>query len=325
MTQPTQQRCSFSLARNGRASLCDTPAEPWLLASPRGAYTTARTVGGSSVFELTHHVDRLARSVQLMMEADCLEGKPHAVHLRAKYAHLADPARLRPLVVASLQAAMAEFRKREPSGSSTPASSEAAAPPSSHPSELKLTVLVTWEEQGDDVYAHVGQLPPRPVPPVKVQVRGTPRSNALAKDSAWVRQRQALQDTKPADVNEILLVEPDGGVLEGMASNFFAVVDGAVQTAGEGVLQGTVRSVALLVAEREGIPVVLKAPKLQDVARWEGAFISSTSRLVLPIDELEAPDWGPAPLHAHWPRGGVASRLERLVLQEIEACSERLT
>jgi hypothetical protein len=39
--------------------------------APAGAYTTARTVGGSRVFELTHHINRLASSIQLMMEADC--------------------------------------------------------------------------------------------------------------------------------------------------------------------------------------------------------------------------------------------------------------
>ncbi len=36
-----------------------------------------------------------------------------------------------------------------------------------------------------------------------VQVKGAPRSNALAKDSEWVRQRKALEASKPADVNEV--------------------------------------------------------------------------------------------------------------------------
>lgn len=48
-----------------------------------------------------------------------------------------------------------------------------------------------------------------------------------------------------------------------MSSNFFAVLGGAVHTAGEGVLEGTVRQVALDVAAREGIPVVLQPPSLK--------------------------------------------------------------
>ena len=60
---------------------------------------------------------------------------------------------------------------------------------------------------------------------------------ASSQDSAWVAQRMALEEEKPADVNEVLLQDRDGNVLEGSSSNFFAVMDGVVYTAGEGVLQ----------------------------------------------------------------------------------------
>lgn len=45
-----------------------------------------------------------------------------------------------------------------------------------------------------------------------------------------------------------------GSLFEGLSSNFFAVLDGTLYTAGEGVLAGTVREVTLQVAAREGIP-----------------------------------------------------------------------
>lgn len=38
-----------------------------------------------------------------------------------------------------------------------------------------------------------------------------------------------------------MLVGAGGALYEGLTSNFFAVVDGAIYTAGEGVLAGTVR------------------------------------------------------------------------------------
>lgn len=73
-----------------------------------------------------------------------------------------------------------------------------------------------------------------------------PRVNAKAKDSEWVRQRKAWEKDKPADVNEVLLVTPDGHVLEGLTSNFFVLgADVAVHTADEGVLSGTVRELIL--------------------------------------------------------------------------------
>lgn len=43
----------------------------------------------------------------------------------------------------------------------------------------------------------------QPVYCLLVQVRGAPRTNAAAKDSEWVRQRQELERDKPADVNEV--------------------------------------------------------------------------------------------------------------------------
>lgn len=46
---------------------------------------------------------------------------------------------------------------------------------------------------------------------------------------------------------QILLVTEQGQVLEGTQTNFFAVVDGTVYTAEQGVLMGTVRGVVLKV------------------------------------------------------------------------------
>ena len=105
-----------------------------------------------------------------------------------------------------------------------------------------------------------------------------------------IRQRQGLEDQKPAHVDEVVLIAPGSGALpEGTQTNFFAVRDGTLFTAGDGVLEGTVRRVVLEVCARDGIPVEFVAPNVADVMDWEGAFVSSTSRLVLPIDEIVVP------------------------------------
>lgn len=64
------------------------------------------------------------------------------------------------------------------------------------------------------------------------------------------------------------------------------VQDGVVHTAGDGILEGTVRRLVLEVCAEDGVPVVLAPPTLASVATWAGAFLTSTSRLVLPIDTL---------------------------------------
>lgn len=179
---------------------------------------------------------------------------------------------------------------------------------------------------------HVTPLPARRAPPIIVHVAGAPRHNAAAKDSEWVRQRTSLEAAKPAHVEEVLLFDDGsaasegavgavtgaagaagagstaaaaaaahsgGPVLEGTQTNVFALLDdGRLYTAGEGILEGTVRRLVLEVCSKgdSSLPeVVLEAPRLADVrGRWIGAFLSSTSRLVLPIDEVWVPKhfWG---------------------------------
>lgn len=179
-----------------------------------------------------------------------------------------------------------------------------------------------------DCLCHVGPLPPIPSPPIKVEVRGAPRHNAKAKDSQWVwyvfsfddvstcshgpfllnhtthshpktsrnRDRKHLEALKPPDVNEIILHDEEGRLLEGTQTNFYAVTAaGALQTAGgELVLEGTVRRLILQVCAAEGIAVDETLPRLADLGSWQGALISSTSRLALPVDWVGVPKDGQA-------------------------------
>ena len=87
-------------------------------------------------------------------------------------------------------------------------------------------------------------------------------------------------------MNEVLLMDVDGSILEGMSSNFGVIQNGSLVTPQEGVLLGSVRELVLTVCKNEGVETVLSAPNVSQADSWEGAFISSTSRLLLPIDEI---------------------------------------
>lgn len=65
----------------------------------------------------------------------------------------------------------------------------------------------------------------------QVLVAGDPRPAAQAKHCDWVVDRQPLEQLKQqAGVDELLLSDSKGGLLEGLVSNFFVVAD-AAQTA----------------------------------------------------------------------------------------------
>ena len=83
------------------------------------------------------------------------------------------------------------------------------------------------------------------------------------------------------------------------------------------------REVAIEACKREGIPVVLQPPNAADVADWDGAFVSSTSRLVLPVDEIEYEVDG-KPMKKEFPGDSLSHKIEDLVLNAVRANSQEL-
>eukprot|EP01097_Dermamoeba_algensis_P009980 TRINITY_DN719_c0_g1_i16.p2 TRINITY_DN719_c0_g1~~TRINITY_DN719_c0_g1_i16.p2 ORF type:complete len:206 (+),score=70.95 TRINITY_DN719_c0_g1_i16:389-1006(+) len=139
-----------------------------------------------------------------------------------------------------------------------------------------------------DTYCFIEKLPPIPSPPICVAfARHQPRHDPTVKSTIWVRERQELEVRMKKEDNEVLLVDPEGRVFEGLSSNFFAAKDGKLYTAPPGsVLEGTMQKMVITVAGEQQIPVVFEHPNISELSLWEGAFITSTSRAVLPIDEL---------------------------------------
>ncbi|GAB5362206.1 hypothetical protein AAMO2058_000778400 [Amorphochlora amoebiformis] len=181
------------------------------------------------------------------------------------------------------------------------------------PGEVRVTVLANWDCQptttspknqrhgegkpqlssgaGFSISCHAGRLPPPPEPPIKVEIRGTQRVNARIKDSSWITQRASHSALVEDGCDEFLLLDQHKRILEGSQTNFYAIINGTLYTAEEGVLLGTVRRLVLHVCEQEGIPVKLEPPSVKSLfdGTWEGAAISSTSRLFLPVDEICIP------------------------------------
>jgi branched-chain amino acid aminotransferase len=112
------------------------------------------------------------------------------------------------------------------------------------------------------------------------------RDEPHVKDTRFIPTARRAYRALPTGIEEGLLVADDGSILEGLSSNFFAVLDGALRTEEERVLAGITRALVLEVAELR-VPVVGRAVGRDDLLRVGEAFITSTSREVLPVVKID--------------------------------------
>ena len=83
------------------------------------------------------------------------------------------------------------------------------------------------------------------------------REEPQAKDTRFLASAQGAYRDLPAGVHEGLLLGEDGALLEGLSSNFFAVVDGVLRTEDARALHGMTRALVLELA-RGVVPVSLR-------------------------------------------------------------------
>lgn len=111
--------------------------------------------------------------------------------------------------------------------------------------------------------------------------------------------RQQAQD---AGAQEALLIR-DGYLTEGSASNAYAVIDGVLFTApkDEKVLPGITRDLVLELADKAGIPYREQAVSTAQLMTADEAWISSSTREVLPVTSVDGQQIGngqPGPVWA---------------------------
>lgn len=213
---------------------------------PDGVYTVARTFQGSRALLFDAHLDRLEESARL-------SDIPLAL----------DRARLR----AALRTALRD---------------------AGYP-DAKFRITVPRE---DPAQIYLALEPFQPVPAavqqngVHVQTLPLVRANPVVKTTAWMAVRKPSQEALPAGIYEAILVDQAGYLLEGMSSNFYAVLDGVLYTASGGVLAGITRRAVLELAA-DLAPVRLEAPRVADIPRFEEALLTSSGRGVVPITQID--------------------------------------
>lgn len=99
-----------------------------------------------------------------------------------------------------------------------------------------------------------------------------------------------LANQKITDNNlfEILLVDSENKMTEGSRSNVFFVKGKTIYTPKtENVLNGITRQKVIELAEKNNIEIIEADIKLEDIANYDSAFLTSTSMIVLPIYNVE--------------------------------------
>ena len=117
------------------------------------------------------------------------------------------------------------------------------------------------------------------------------RHNPAAKSTVWISQRKAATFNLPPEIYQAFLVNDSREILEGTSSNFYAVLDGELRTAEKDVLKGISRR-ALLQCVEGLLPIHLEPVTLDDIPKLSEAFLTSSTRGVIPIVEFDGEQIG---------------------------------
>ena len=113
--------------------------------------------------------------------------------------------------------------------------------------------------------------------------RDSPRLKSTAFISASDTERRHLAQE---GIFEALLVK-NGKILEGMTSNFFSVKDNILYTAQRDILLGVTRRTVIHLARGRGVNVKYQPLKLDQLSAVHEAFITSSSRGVVPVIRID--------------------------------------
>lgn len=215
---------------------------------PQGAYTTFRTFNHTGILRFSDHIKRLE-------DAARLSGYP----VKVDWQGVRDA--LRQVI------------------------SQSTIP------ELRVRLTLDLKQQAGTVYFSLEPLTqPSEVEyqrGVKAMTRRLHRKNPRAKLTSFLQTAANTRVDVPPDVNEVIMVSESGGLLEGLSSNFFCVVAAEIWTSEEGILPGITRTLVLQEINRAGIPLHMQSFSSEDLSRIDEAFITSTSRSVLPVVQLD--------------------------------------
>jgi branched-chain amino acid aminotransferase len=215
---------------------------------PKGVYTTFRTYEGNKLLPLEYHLERLENSAKLL---------GFQIHIDEQQ------------VYEALREAVRDYL----------------------PNDTRIRLTATLFDEMGDMYISIEPLksPSKRDYEMGVSTVTVPLHREIpeAKQTIFIHIAEQIRRQLPAEAHEGLLLDEQGHILEGFSSNFFYIRDQILWTAPRDVLSGITRSLVLDAAASEGIPVLFKAAKMKEIPTFVEAFLTSSTRAILPVVKVD--------------------------------------
>ena len=104
----------------------------------------------------------------------------------------------------------------------------------------------------------------------------------------------ALRRAQKRGAHDVLFLNHQHEILETGSANFFGIKKGVVITSAEGIIAGITRQVVLELLKAKQIPCEVRSIAYQEVHTFDGAFITSSSKEIVPVVQI---DQKKLPLH----------------------------
>lgn len=156
------------------------------------------------------------------------------------------------------------------------------------PDEARVRVVMTQQGQ---IFVAIEPLKPLPFEVYEIGVHaettGIQRHSPRLKSTAFVgASQEERKHIAQEGIFEALLVK-NGRILEGMTSNFFYVQHTVLRTAQRDVLLGVTRKTIIHLSRGRGLEVRYQSLKLNQLSEVSEAFITSSSRGVVPVTQID--------------------------------------
>jgi branched-chain amino acid aminotransferase len=215
---------------------------------PQGAYTTFRTFHHNKVLHLNDHFKRLEETARLANSTVSIDNRV-------------------------IQENLHRILEQQKEG------------------DHRVRITLDLERDPGNIYISVENLK---IPTQSAYNLGVPvitlkmkRENPKAKLTNFLKISENLKSQLNHGVNEALMVDDNGIILEGLSSNFFAIINGEIWTEDKKVLSGITRTIVLEEAAGMGIKVIFQGISTDQIRKCDEAFLTSTSRSVLPIHDID--------------------------------------